>query len=123
MTGNVIALVREVSSMDEHEGQMKQLFVFEQPARRLELLVRIFYSIAIAIVLFIYGLIAGIVLIIQWFVILILGRRSEGLSDFARGFLEYHVHVLSYINWMTDERPGIMPKSVKIFSVVAPEQK
>jgi hypothetical protein len=123
MTGIVIAPVREVSSMDECEGNMKQLFVFERPARRLELLVRIFYSIAIAIVMFVYGLIAGILMIIQWFVILILGRRSEGLSDFIRGYLEYHVHVLSYTSWMTDERPGIMPKSVKIFSVVVPEQK
>ena len=109
--------------MDGNEGQMKQLFVFERQARRVELLVRIFYSIAIAIVLFVYGFIAGILMIIQWFVILILGRRNEGLSDFIKGYLEYHVHVLSYTSWMTDERPGIMPKTVKIFTVVVPEQE
>jgi hypothetical protein len=80
----------------------------------LELLVRIFYSIAIAIVLMVYGFIAGIIMIIQWFVILVLGRRSEGLSDFIRGYLEYYVHVLSYTSWMTDTRPGIMPIPVKI---------
>ena len=114
---------RQVSSMDETTGQMKQLFVFEHKARRLELLIRIFYSIAIAIVMFVYGLIAGILMFIQWFVILILGRRSEGLSDFIKGYLEYHVHVLSYTSWMTDERPGILPKSVTIFSAEIPEQK
>jgi len=107
--------------MVENEGQIKQLFVYERKARRLELLIRIFYTIAIAIVMFIYGLIAGILMIIQWFVILILGRRSEGLSDFIKGYLEYHVHVLSYTYWMTDERPGILPKTVKIYSVVVPE--
>lgn len=109
--------------MDENEGQMKQLFVYEHKARRLESLIRIFYSIAIAIVMFVYGLIADILMIIQWFVILVLGRRSEELSDFIKGYLEYHVHVLSYTSWMTDERPGIMPKPVKIYSVVVPEQK
>jgi amino acid permease len=93
----------------------EQLFVFEREGRRLELLVRIFYSIAIAIVLWVYGLIAGICLIIQWFVILILGRRNEDLSNFIRGYLEFYVHVLSYVYWMTDRRPGIMPRTVRIF--------
>jgi hypothetical protein len=101
--------------MTDQEKPVSQLFLYEHDARRWELLVRIFYSIAIGIVMFVYGLIAGIVMIIQWFVILILGRRNEGLSDFIRGYLEYHVHVLSYTSWMTDKRPGIMPKPVKIY--------
>jgi hypothetical protein len=100
--------------MSDPEENMSQLFTYERNARRLELLVRIFYSIAIAIVLMVYGFIAGIIMIIQWFVILVLGRRSEGLSDFIRGYLEYYVHVLSYTSWMTDTRPGIMPIPVKI---------
>jgi hypothetical protein len=108
--------------MSDTEKTMSQLFTYEHTARRWELLVRIFYSIAIAIVMMVYGFIAGILMIIQWFVILILGRRSEGLSDFIRGYLEYHVHVLSYTSWMTDTRPGIMPKSVKIFEDIPPEQ-
>ncbi|MCU0630217.1 MAG: DUF4389 domain-containing protein [Methanoregulaceae archaeon] len=108
--------------MSDTEKPMSQLFTYEHTARRWELLVRIFYSIAIAIVLMVYGFIAGILMIIQWFVILVLGRRSEGLSDFIRGYLEYHVHVLSYTSWMTDKRPGIMPKPAKIFEENAPEQ-
>jgi len=108
--------------MSNTEENMSQLFTYEHNARRWELLVRIFYSIAISIVMMVYGFIAGIVMFIQWFVILILGRRSEGLSDFIRGYLEYHVHVLSYISWMTDKRPGIMPKTVKIFEEKSPEQ-
>ncbi|MEI6293563.1 MAG: DUF4389 domain-containing protein [Methanomicrobiales archaeon] len=107
--------------MSNSEETMEQLFTYEHNARRWELLVRIFYSIAIAIVMAVYGFIAGILMFIQWFVILILGRRSEGLSDFIRGYLEYHVHVLSYTSWMTDIRPGIMPKSVRIFEETPPE--
>jgi hypothetical protein len=94
---------------------MTQLFVFEQPARRVELLVRILYWILIGIVLWVYGLIAGICLVIQWFVILILGRRNQDLSDFARGYLEYMVHVAPYIYIMTDRRPDVFPVKVRIY--------
>lgn len=93
----------------------KQLFVFEHDASRLELLIRILYWILIGIVAWVYGLIAGICLVIQWFHILILGRRNDGLSNFAKGYLEYMVHVMSYLYIMTDTRPDIMPVPVKIF--------
>jgi hypothetical protein len=108
--------------MSDTEETISQLFTYEHDARRWELLVRIFYSIAIAIVLIVYGFIAGILMFIQWFVILFLGRRSKGLSDFIQGYLEYYVHVISYTSWMTDKRPGIMPKAVKIFEQPGPEQ-
>jgi hypothetical protein len=94
---------------------ISQLFAFEQPARRVELLVRILYWILIGIVLWVYGLIAGICLVIQWFVILILGRRNQDLSDFARGYLEYMVHVAPYIYIMTDRRPDVFPVKVRIY--------
>jgi len=45
-------------------------------------------------------------------VVWILGRRSEGLSNFIKGYLEYYVHVLSL---MADKRPGILPKKVEIY--------
>jgi hypothetical protein len=100
---------------EEKPAELKQLFVYEHDAKRLELLIRIVYSIAIVIVLAVYGIVAEICLFIQWFVILILGRRSEGLSNFVKGYLEYFVHVISYYYWMTDERPGILPKPVEIY--------
>jgi hypothetical protein len=101
--------------MTENPGLLKQLFKFEQNARRLELLIRIAYWIIIGIVLWVYGVLAFICLFIQWFYILILGRRNEGLSNFARGYLEYLVHVMNYTYLMTDKRPDILPVPVKIF--------
>ena len=102
--------------MAEEKAALKQLFVYEHDASRVELFVRIVYAwICIAVVLTIYGLIAEICILIQWFVILILGRRSEGLSNFVKGYLEYCVHVLSYYYLMTDKRPGILPKKVEIY--------
>jgi hypothetical protein len=93
----------------------KQLFTFEHDANRLELLIRIVYWILIGIVLWIYGIITFICLFIQWFHILILGKRHDGLSNFAKGYLEYFVHVMSYVHIMTDKRPDIMPVPVRIY--------
>ncbi len=92
-----------------------QLFVYEHDAGRLELLIRIVYWILIGIVLWVYGIIAFICLFIQWFHILILGRRNEALSDIAKGYLEYMVHVLPYSYIMTDKRPDILPVKVSVY--------
>jgi hypothetical protein len=92
-----------------------QLFTFERESSRFELLVRIVYWILIAIVAFVYGIIATICLIIQWFHILIFATRHEGLSDFARGYLEYLVHVMGYTYIMNDKRPNILPVPVKVY--------
>lgn len=81
----------------------------------MELLIRILYWILIGIVLWVYGMIAFICLFIQWFHILILGSRNEWLSNFARGYLEYLVAVMSYTYIMTDKRPEIFPVTVRIY--------
>jgi len=102
--------------VEEKPGDLKQLFVYEHDARRLELFVRIVYGwICIGIIVGVYGLIAEICMLIQWFVILILGRRSEGLSNFIKGYFEYLVHVISYFYFMTDDRPGLFPEKVEIY--------
>ena len=94
---------------------MKQIFAYEEKAGRIELFIRIIYSFVIGIVLMIYGFIAGICMLIQFLVVLILGRRSRGLSNFIQGYLEYYVHILSYTSFMTDERPGILPSPISIY--------
>ncbi len=101
--------------MTEESGEIKQLFTYEHHASRIELFVRILYWIAIGVVLWVYGFIAGICMIIQWFVILILGHRNEGLGNFIKGYLEYSVYVTPYVSFMTDNRPGVMPRPVKIY--------
>lgn len=93
----------------------RQVFLYEHDAGRLELLVRIVYWIAIGLVAMVYGLLAMICLCIQWFFILIFGRRQQGLSDFAKGYLEYTVSRMPYLYLMTDTRPRIMPDQVRIF--------
>jgi vacuolar-type H+-ATPase subunit I/STV1 len=101
--------------MTDATPTQKQLFLFEHDAGRLELLIRIVYWILIGVVAAVYGFIATIFLIVQWFHILILGKRNEFLSDFAKGYLEYLVHIMSYTYIMTDRRPDIMPVPVKVY--------
>jgi hypothetical protein len=93
----------------------KQLFVYEHDAGRFELLVWILYWILIGIVLWIYGMVAFLRGAIQWIHILILAQRHEGLSNFIKGYMEYYVHVMNYMYFMTDIRQNMMPVSVKIF--------
>jgi len=101
--------------MTQGTPALGQLFLFEQDAGRFELLIRIVYWILIGIVLWVYGVIAFVCLFIQWFHILILGRRNQTLSDIAKGYLEYLVHVMSYVYIMTDRRPDILPVSVRVY--------
>jgi hypothetical protein len=101
--------------MEETPGSPKHLFIFEHDASRIELLIRIVYWVLIGIVSAIYGILAFICLFIQWFHILILGRRDKALSNYVKGYLEYLVYVMAYTNIMTDTRPSIMPIQVKIF--------
>jgi len=98
-----------------NEENLKQLFIWEEKASRLELFIRIVYTIFIAIVLGVYQFIAGLCLIAQWIIILIFGRRNKRLSDIVKGYFEYSVHVVSYCNWLTDRHPGILPRKTEIY--------
>lgn len=93
----------------------EQMFVHEHDASRIELFVRIVYWIAIGIVEFVYGILAMICLFVQWFFILIFGRRQQGLSDYAKGYFEYTVSRMPYMYFMTDVRPTILPDPVRIY--------
>ncbi|WP_292420929.1 DUF4389 domain-containing protein [Methanoregula sp.] len=42
------------------------------------------------------------------------GRKSESLSNFVKGYLEYYVHVVGYVYFMPNKRPDILPVPVKI---------
>jgi hypothetical protein len=101
--------------MTEGTTSPVQLFTYEHDAGRVELLVRIIYWILIAIVLWVYGIIATICLIIQWLHILLLGRRNEALSNIVQGYLGYMIHVMPYTYFMTDRRPDVLPVGVKVY--------
>ncbi len=94
---------------------LNELFDYEKGASRIELFVRIFYTIPIVIVLSFYGILAGICMLFQWLIILIAGRRIVGISNVISGYLRYYTHVAGYVYFTSDKRPGIMPQAISIY--------
>jgi len=95
---------------------MEEYMKFEKEASRLEvLIIRPLFSIIIGIVVCIYGLIASICISIQWLVVFITGARSEGLNNPIKTYIEYLIQVYPYMYNLTDERPELGHKNVKLF--------
>lgn len=83
---------------------------YVEKASRWEILVRILYSIPISVVLWFFGIIAGISELILFLHILILGRRHKELNKLVSAYLDYFIKVSAYLRFLTDERPRIIPK-------------
>ncbi|MBP2029309.1 hypothetical protein J2755_000229 [Methanohalophilus levihalophilus] len=95
--------------------QLEELFAYEKKASRIELFIRLVYTIPIVIVLYIYSILAGICLLLQWIIILIAGRRIAVISNVISGYLRYYTHIAGYVYLTSDKRPGIMPPSIAIY--------
>ncbi len=79
-----------------------------ESASRLEaLIIRWLYAIFLYIVLSIWGIAAGIVIVLQWLHVLVLGKRNKGMHDFVAGFFMFATRVTGYIYLLTDNRPPI----------------
>ena len=89
---------------------VKSQISYKEKASRLELFIRIIYAIPIAIVLWLFSFLVGLVQIILWLYILILGRRHKTLSDFIKMYVTYVFRVRAYLDLVTDERPPIIPQ-------------
>jgi hypothetical protein len=91
-----------------------EYLTFEKDASRIELIVRIFYQIPLMIITFFYAIIAEICCIIQIVLILILGKRYEGINGIIIGFVKYIIQYLPYLMLVTDEHPEIEPRDINI---------
>lgn len=80
---------------------------FDEKASRLELLIRFLYGFVLCIIVGVWGIVAEIVIVIQWLHILILGKRNEGMHNFVTKFFRYMTRVIGYIYLLTDARPPI----------------
>jgi len=81
-----------------------------EKASRLELFIRIVWTILCSIVLGIVGIFAVIAMFIQWFHILILGKRQMQLNKFYTAWMTAFFAMSYYKNLSTDERPPIIPE-------------
>jgi hypothetical protein len=72
---------------------------------RLTTFFRFFLAIPHFILLYVYGLVAGIAVIIAWFAIVFTARYPEGLYNFVAGFERYYARVYAYAYLLADPYP------------------
>lgn len=91
---------------------------------RLTVFFRLFLLIPHIIVLYVYGAVTLIVVVIAWFAALFTGRVPDGLHTFIAGFLRYYVRVGAYGAILSDPFPpfgggGTYPVDLEIDPPVA----
>ena len=82
----------------------------QNKASRLELFIRIVWFIVSAVVLWAFGIIMVICLVIQWFYILITGKRHKSLNDIIKSYIYYRTKMEAYGYLTTEERNPIFPE-------------
>jgi hypothetical protein len=78
---------------------------YVEPRSRATTFFRLILAIPHLIVLYFYGIAAGVVVIIAWFALLFTGRWPQGMYDFVAGFLRYSTYVNGYVALATDAYP------------------
>jgi hypothetical protein len=72
---------------------------------RLTTFFRLILAIPHIIVVYFYGIAAGLVVIVSWFALLFTGRYPRGMYDFVAGWLRYGTRVYGYGCLLTDAYP------------------
>jgi Domain of unknown function (DUF4389) len=72
---------------------------------RLSTFFRLILVIPVGIVLYVFGIIASIAILIAWFAIVLTGRYPRGLYDFVAGFNRFVARVTAYGLLLTDVYP------------------
>ena len=78
-------------------------------ASRVELFVRILWCMVSYIVLLVFGMVAGLCLILEWLVILFTGKRNASLNNIIKMYVLYCVRLYAYALTLTEERSPIIP--------------
>ncbi|HYM55313.1 MAG TPA: DUF4389 domain-containing protein, partial [Solirubrobacteraceae bacterium] len=72
---------------------------------RLTTFFRLILVIPVAIVLYVFGIVASIAILIAWFAIVFTGRYPQGLYDFVAGFNRFLARVTAYAVLLCDPYP------------------
>ena len=57
------------------------------------------------IILWLYGIVVGVVTFIAFWVILFTGKYPRGMFDFVVGYMRWSMRVTTYLSYMRDEYP------------------
>ena len=81
-----------------------------EKASRLELFIRWIWGTIVGIILCIIGVFACIAMFVQWFYILLLGKRNAALAKFVTNWFKGMTQLYFYMYLSTDERPPLIPE-------------
>ena len=78
---------------------------FAEQRNRLTTFFRLLLAIPVAIVLYVFGIVAFVAIVIAWFAIVITGRYPQGLYRFVADFNRFIARVTAYTVLLTDSYP------------------
>jgi hypothetical protein len=79
---------------------------YQEQRNRLTVAFRIILAIPHLIVSQVWGYLAQIVGVIQWFIIVFTGKRNEGLWNLQQSWLGYYSRVIGYVSLLYDPYPA-----------------
>lgn len=88
---------------------------YVEKASRLELIIRWLYAIVIGILFYLWALYVSACNFLQFWHILIFGRRGARLYRATRRYLAALANVYSYLWYLTDDRPDLTPDLLVLF--------
>ena len=90
--------------MDDHPVR---LIVTDDLRRtRLTVFFRLLLAIPHLIWTVLWGIVAGLATLVNWFAVLFTGRSPQGIHDFLVGYLRYRTHVIAYTSLLADPFPS-----------------
>ena len=97
---------------------------YQEQRNRLTVAFRIILAIPHLIVSQVWGYLAQIVSVIQWFVVVFTGKRNEGLWNLQQSWLVYYGRVLGYTSLLYDQYPafGTDPGNVPVQTAISFEE-
>jgi len=99
--------VEHAEPVMEHARHPIRLVVTDDLQRnRLTVFFRLILAIPHLIWLTVWGIVAALAAIANWFATLVNGESPEGLHDFLATYLRYQTHVYAYILLVADPFPG-----------------
>jgi hypothetical protein len=101
-----------------------QLIVSDDLQRsRLTVFFRLLLAIPHLIWLGLWGILASVAVIVNWFATLIAGRSPDGLHDFLAAYIRYAIHVGAYVLLAADQFPDFLGKpGYPVDVTIAPSQ-
>jgi Domain of unknown function (DUF4389) len=105
-------------------GRPVQLIVSDDLQRsRLSVFFRLLLAIPHLIWLGLWGIIASVAVLVNWFATLIAGRSPDGLHDFLAAYIRYAIHVGAYVLLAAEQFPDFLGKhGYPVDVTIAPSQ-